>query len=194
MTAITSLRYVQSLNQTICRTRNSIVLARLALSPLHQLRCHWQHYFALISLCLQVRRPLALYLMMGRGLVPISTAFAGNVIGIGGLGAHILKTATLCTTPACLSLSPMTFQVSMHARLHKQTRAHVRANSLACTWVVLLLKLSHPLCLLCVWSCALLPLACAHWGNPLLALPCVSVPVAPLLALPCVCVSVPVAP
>lgn len=32
-------------------------------------------------------------------------SYAGQVVGIGRLGAHVLKTATLCSTPACPSLS-----------------------------------------------------------------------------------------
>jgi len=65
----------------------------------------------------QVSAGLPLYLMMGRELSPMSAAYAGSVIGIGRLGAHVLKTATLCSTPACASLSPMTFQVRRGAFL-----------------------------------------------------------------------------
>ncbi|KAJ4362364.1 Cytoplasmic GTPase/eEF2-like protein (ribosomal biogenesis) [Neocucurbitaria cava] len=39
----------------------------------------------------------ALYLMMGRGLEPLTTAPAGVVVGIGGLEGHILKSGTLCS-------------------------------------------------------------------------------------------------
>jgi small GTP-binding protein len=61
--------------------------------------------------------PLPLYLMMGRDLSPIPAAYAGNVVGIGRLGAHVLKTATLASTPACASLSPMTFQTTPLVRV-----------------------------------------------------------------------------
>eukprot|EP00911_Craspedida_sp_UC1_P002980 UC1_evm1s2177 len=49
-----------------------------------------------------------LYLLMGRELVAVDEAPAGSVVGVTGLGAHVLKTATLSTTPACPSLSALT--------------------------------------------------------------------------------------
>lgn len=39
----------------------------------------------------------ALYLMMGRGLEPLTTVPAGVVFGIGGLAGHVLKSGTLCS-------------------------------------------------------------------------------------------------
>ena len=39
----------------------------------------------------------ALYLLMGRGLEPLTSVPAGVVFGIGGLGGHILKSGTLCS-------------------------------------------------------------------------------------------------
>jgi translation elongation factor EF-G len=42
----------------------------------------------------------------------LQVAFAGSVVGLGRLSRHVLKTATLCTTPAALSLTPMTFQTT----------------------------------------------------------------------------------
>ncbi|QRD03184.1 hypothetical protein JI435_099580 [Parastagonospora nodorum SN15] len=39
----------------------------------------------------------ALYLMMGRGLEPLTTVPAGVVFGIGGLEGHVLKSGTLCS-------------------------------------------------------------------------------------------------
>jgi ribosome assembly protein 1 len=65
----------------------------------------------------QITRTLPLYMMMGRDLAPLSTAYAGNICGIGRLGAHILKTATLCSTPACSPLSGMTFQTTPLVRV-----------------------------------------------------------------------------
>ena len=55
-----------------------------------------------------------LYLMMGRGLDRLQQVPAGCVIAIGGLGTAILKSATLCSTPAARPLAPMLFQVSSH--------------------------------------------------------------------------------
>lgn len=52
----------------------------------------------------------ALYLMMGRGLEPVATASAGNVVAIRGLGQHILKSATLSSTPYCWPFASMTYQ------------------------------------------------------------------------------------
>jgi ribosome assembly protein 1 len=39
----------------------------------------------------------ALYLLMGRGLEPLSSVPAGVVFGIGGLEGHILKSGTICS-------------------------------------------------------------------------------------------------
>lgn len=64
-----------------------------------------------------VQKPLPLYMMMGRDLSPIPAAWAGNVIGIGSLGSHVLKTATLSSTPNCCSLTPMVFQVCLDVLL-----------------------------------------------------------------------------
>ncbi|XP_011500123.1 PREDICTED: elongation factor Tu GTP-binding domain-containing protein 1 [Ceratosolen solmsi marchali] len=49
-----------------------------------------------------------LYLLMGRELEPITKVPAGNVIGIGNLEEHVLKTATLSSTIACPSFSELT--------------------------------------------------------------------------------------
>ncbi|KAH0465421.1 hypothetical protein IEQ34_005524 [Dendrobium chrysotoxum] len=53
-----------------------------------------------------------LYLMMGQGLKPVSSASAGNVVAIQGLGQYILKSATLSTVRNCWPFSSMMFQVS----------------------------------------------------------------------------------
>ncbi|KAG8185648.1 hypothetical protein JTE90_018525 [Oedothorax gibbosus] len=42
-----------------------------------------------------------LYLLMGKELIELDNAPAGNVIGIGGLQDHVLKSATLSSTIAC---------------------------------------------------------------------------------------------
>jgi ribosome assembly protein 1 len=47
----------------------------------------------------------SLYLFVCRDLVPLT--LAGAVVGIGGLGVHILKSATLCSLPACPPLSAL---------------------------------------------------------------------------------------
>jgi ribosome assembly protein 1 len=65
----------------------------------------------------KVDAPLALYTMMGRELISISKGYAGNVIGINGLSNHVLKTATLSSTPSCMSLSPMSFQTTPLVRV-----------------------------------------------------------------------------
>ncbi|XP_051117154.1 uncharacterized protein LOC127241925 [Andrographis paniculata] len=54
----------------------------------------------------------SLYLMMGQGLKPVSSAKAGNLVAILGLGQHILKSATLSSTVNCWPFSSMVFQVS----------------------------------------------------------------------------------
>jgi ribosome assembly protein 1 len=51
-------------------------------------------------------RVTALYLMMGRGLEPLTSVPAGVVFGIGGLEGHVLKSGTLCSQlPGSLNLA-----------------------------------------------------------------------------------------
>ncbi|THU45445.1 hypothetical protein C4D60_Mb02t18010 [Musa balbisiana] len=59
----------------------------------------------------------SLYLMMGQGLVPVSSASAGNVVAIQGLGQFILKSATLSSTRNCWPFSSMMFQVAPTLRV-----------------------------------------------------------------------------
>jgi ribosome assembly protein 1 len=59
----------------------------------------------------------SIYLMMGQGLKPVASAKAGNVVAIGGLGHHILKSATLSSTRNCWPFSSMIFQVSPTLRV-----------------------------------------------------------------------------
>jgi ribosome assembly protein 1 len=48
----------------------------------------------------------ALYLMMGRGLEPLTSVPAGVVFGIGGLEGHVLKSGTLCSQlPGSINLA-----------------------------------------------------------------------------------------
>ncbi|KAH6814500.1 Ribosomal protein S5/Elongation factor G/III/V family protein [Perilla frutescens var. frutescens] len=54
----------------------------------------------------------SLYLMMGQGLKPVTSAKAGNIIAIRGLGQHILKSATLSSKINCWPFSSMIFQVA----------------------------------------------------------------------------------
>uniref|UniRef100_A0A0C9R9I6 EFTUD1_0 protein n=1 Tax=Fopius arisanus TaxID=64838 RepID=A0A0C9R9I6_9HYME len=49
-----------------------------------------------------------LYLMMGRELEAVTSVPAGNVLGIGGLEDHVLKTATISTDIMCPSFSELT--------------------------------------------------------------------------------------
>ena len=41
------------------------------------------------------------YLLLGKDLEELSEVPAGNIVGLGGLDAHVLKSATLSTRPAC---------------------------------------------------------------------------------------------
>lgn len=59
----------------------------------------------------------SLYLMMGQGLKVVTSAKAGNIVAIGGLGQHILKSATLSSTRNCWPLSSMAFQVAPTLRV-----------------------------------------------------------------------------
>ncbi|XP_044577026.1 elongation factor-like GTPase 1 isoform X2 [Cotesia glomerata] len=49
-----------------------------------------------------------LYMLMGRDLQSIDEVTAGNVVGIGGLEEHVLKTATLSSTIMCPSFTELT--------------------------------------------------------------------------------------
>ncbi|KAL4717192.1 hypothetical protein ACJJTC_017079 [Scirpophaga incertulas] len=51
----------------------------------------------------------SLYILMGRELEEINEAVAGNIIGIGGLEEHVLKTATLSSTIACPAFSEIQY-------------------------------------------------------------------------------------
>ncbi|CAH0588062.1 unnamed protein product [Chrysodeixis includens] len=53
----------------------------------------------------------SLYILMGRELELIDEAIAGNIIGIGGLEEHVLRTATLSNTVACPAFSEMQYSV-----------------------------------------------------------------------------------
>ncbi|KAJ8714576.1 hypothetical protein PYW07_002801 [Mythimna separata] len=53
----------------------------------------------------------SLYILMGRELELIDEAIAGNIIGIGGLEEHVLRTATLSSTIACPAFSEMQYSV-----------------------------------------------------------------------------------
>ncbi|XP_030548839.1 elongation factor-like GTPase 1 [Rhodamnia argentea] len=65
----------------------------------------------------QVAHLHSLYLMMGQGLKPVSSAKAGNIVAIRGLGQHILKSATLSSTLNCWPFSSMAFQVAPTLRV-----------------------------------------------------------------------------
>jgi hypothetical protein len=49
--------------------------------------------------------------MMGRALERLPSVPAGNVLAMAGLDACILKSATLASSPCCMPLAPMIFQV-----------------------------------------------------------------------------------
>jgi ribosome assembly protein 1 len=53
-----------------------------------------------------------LYLMMGQGMFPVDSVPAGNVLAIGGLDAHVLKSATLSSVKMCAPFGNMMFQVA----------------------------------------------------------------------------------
>ncbi|KAK1287439.1 hypothetical protein QJS10_CPB19g01245 [Acorus calamus] len=59
----------------------------------------------------------SIYLMMGPKLKPVTSAEAGNIVAIRGLGQHILKSATLSSTKSCPPFSSMAFQVAPTLRV-----------------------------------------------------------------------------
>lgn len=48
-----------------------------------------------------------LYLLMGRELEALDSVPAGNVLGIGGLQNHVLKSATIASTALCPSFTAL---------------------------------------------------------------------------------------
>lgn len=50
-----------------------------------------------------------LYILMGRGVVPVDQVSAGNVVGIAGLEDVVVKSATLSSTLSCPSFGAMSF-------------------------------------------------------------------------------------
>merc|ERR1712137_148814 len=54
-----------------------------------------------------------IYIMMGRGLEAIDRVPAGNIFGLAGVDDHILKTATLSSTPMCLPMLSVRFSQSI---------------------------------------------------------------------------------
>lgn len=58
-----------------------------------------------------------LYMFMGRELELMEEVPAGNVLGLGGLEDHILKTATLSQTVACPAFTDMYFEASPIVRV-----------------------------------------------------------------------------
>ena len=53
-----------------------------------------------------------LYLMMGQGMFRVKEVPAGNILAIGGLDKHVLKSATLASTRMCAPFHAMMFQVA----------------------------------------------------------------------------------
>lgn len=60
--------------------------------------------------CRQTAKVEGLYLMMGRALEWLQAVPAGNVVAIGGLQDTVLKSATICSTPAAPALAAVEHQ------------------------------------------------------------------------------------
>lgn len=54
---------------------------------------------------------VALYMMMGAALHPVSRVPAGNVLALAGLEGRVNKCATLSDTPECPAMRAITLQV-----------------------------------------------------------------------------------
>ena len=52
-------------------------------------------------------------------LCPLQSVPAGNVLAISGLDSAILKSATLCSTPACRPLAPLLFQAAAIVKVRR---------------------------------------------------------------------------
>ena len=58
-----------------------------------------------------------LYLLMGRELESLDTVPAGNVLGIGGLESHVLKSATISSTVLCPPFTALPMEARPIVRL-----------------------------------------------------------------------------
>ncbi|XP_069767762.1 elongation factor-like GTPase 1 isoform X2 [Narcine bancroftii] len=58
-----------------------------------------------------------LYLLMGKELEDVQEVPVGNVFGIGGLEDHVLKSATLSTSPLCPPFTPLNFEATPIVRI-----------------------------------------------------------------------------
>ncbi|MBN3296321.1 EFL1 GTPase, partial [Amia calva] len=58
-----------------------------------------------------------LYLLMGRELEELEEVPSGNVLGIGGMGEYILKSATISTSSACPPFTPLNFEANPIVRV-----------------------------------------------------------------------------
>lgn len=58
-----------------------------------------------------------LYMFMGRELESLDSVPAGNVLGIGGLEEHVLKSATMSSTVACPAFTEMHFEAAPIVRV-----------------------------------------------------------------------------
>jgi len=70
----------------------------------------------------------SLFLIMGRGLEPVSEVPAGNIFGIGGVSKYILKSATIASSPYAPIFSAMYFQAApiMRFSLEPQNMADMK--------------------------------------------------------------------
>ena len=71
-----------------------------------------------------------LYMLMGRELEALESVSAGNVVGIGGLEEHIVKSATLSSTLHCPPFCEMTQMAVPIVRVAVEPSKHSQMNSL----------------------------------------------------------------
>ena len=72
-----------------------------------------------------------LYLMMGRELREVDEVPCGNIVAIGGLEQHCLRSATLSSTPFCPSFSDMYQQTTPILRVAIEPKHPSRIKDLA---------------------------------------------------------------
>ena len=63
-------------------------------------------------------------MILGPSVFPVKSVPAGNIVGIVGLEDHVLKTGTLCSTWACLPMTPITFQAKPMVRVAVEPLSH----------------------------------------------------------------------
>lgn len=71
---------------------------------------------------------IALYMMMGAALHPVSKVPAGNILALAGLEGRVNKCATLSDTPECPAMVAVTLQVMVYSYISVFWDVHISSS------------------------------------------------------------------